>query len=92
MLLAKKIRRFASPGKAYRIYVDPIHSRYAKADEAAEVILRRTIEKEAGLVGTQTIRSLRTVGSKETPGVQLSDLLLGAVMAARHGDVTAAPM
>lgn len=89
MLLAKKIKRFAASGKAYRIRVDPIHSRYAKADEAAEVILRRLIEKEARLDGTATIHSVRTVDSRATPGVQLSDLLLGAVMAARHGDVTA---
>lgn len=88
MLLAKKIERFAAPGKVYRIRVDPIHSHYAKADEAAEVILRRLIEQEAGLTGTDTIHSLRTVDSKETPGVQLCDLLLGAVMAAREGKVT----
>lgn len=90
LLLAKKIQRFASPGKVYRIRVDPMHSRYAKADEAAEVILRRMIEKKARLPGKQTIHSLLTVDSKETPGVQLSDLLLGAVMAARHGVITAA--
>lgn len=91
MLLAKKIRRFARPGKVYRIRVDPIHSSYAKADEAAETILRRMIQKEAGLAGTTTIHSLLTVDSKATPGVQLSDLLLGAVMAARHGVVTSRP-
>jgi hypothetical protein len=90
MLLAKKIKRFAAPGKVYRIRVDPIHSRYAKADEAAEVILRRLIEQEARLSGTDSIHSLLTVDSKDTPGVQLCDLLLGAVMAARDGKVTSA--
>lgn len=34
------------------------------------------------------IHSVRTVDSKETPGVQLSDLLIGAVMAARHKEIT----
>ncbi len=43
MLLANKIRKFAAPGKQYRIRVDPIHSSYQKADEAVEVILRNII-------------------------------------------------
>lgn len=89
--LANKIKRFARPGKHYRIRVDPIHSRYPKADEATEVILRNILEKEPALAKNEVIHSLRTVDSKESPGVQLSDVLLGAVMAARHGDVTAEP-
>ena len=90
MLLAKKIKRFARPGKVYRIRVDPIHSRYAKADEAAETILKNIMANAPGLQSS-TIHSLRTVDSKNTPGIQLSDLLLGAVMAARHRDVTSEP-
>ena len=38
MLLTNKIKRFAAPGKQYRIRVDPLPSSYAKADEAAEII------------------------------------------------------
>jgi hypothetical protein len=91
LLLANKIKRFAAPGKVYRIRVDPIHSRYQKADEAAEVILRNLMEQAPRLSGQRVIHSLRTVESKDSPGVQLGDVLLGAVMAARHGDVTAVP-
>jgi hypothetical protein len=76
-LLANKIKRFAKPGKHYRIRVDPIHSRYEKADETAEIILRNIIESEPALRGQDVIHSLITVDSKDTPGVQLSDLLLG---------------
>src|SRR5690606_29870331 len=86
MLLANKIRRFAAPGKHYLIRVDPIHSSYKKADEAAEVILRNIVEQVPSLKGGHVIDSVRTVDSKQCPGVQLSDLLLGAVLEARHGD------
>lgn len=86
MLLANKIKRFAAPGKHYMIRADPIHSSYSKADEAAEVILRNIVEQVPLLRGGDTIDSVRTVDSKSSPGVQLSDLLLGAVLEARHGD------
>ena len=87
LMLANKIKRFAAPGKKYLVRVDPIHSSYAKADEAAEVILRNIVEQVPSLHGRDVIHSVRTVDSRETPGVQLSDLLLGAVMAARHGEI-----
>jgi Protein of unknown function (DUF3800) len=72
-------------------FEDPIHSSYAKADEAAEVILSNIMEQAPTLKGTGTIDSLLTVDSKETPGVQLADLLVGAVLAVRHGHITAEP-
>lgn len=87
-LLANKIKRFAKPGKHYLIRVDPIHSRYQKADEAAEIILTNIIEQQPKLRNHEVIKSLKTVESTESPGVQLSDLLLGAVMAARHNEVS----
>lgn len=87
LMLANKIKRFAAPGKKYLIRVDPIHSSYAKADEAAEVILKNIVEQVPSLQGQNVIDSVRTVDSRSSPGVQLSDLLLGAVMAARHGKI-----
>lgn len=90
-LLANKIKRFARPGKQYRIRVDPIASRYEKADEAAEKILRSMIKQDSSLANHNIVHSLTTVDSKTSPGIQLSDLLLGAVMAARHKEVTAEP-
>jgi Protein of unknown function (DUF3800) len=90
-LLANKIKRFAAPGKHYRIRVDPIHSRYAKADEAAEIILQNIMENAPSLKGQHVIESVVTVDSKQSPGVQLADLLVGAVMAARRGEATSSP-
>lgn len=87
MLLSNKLARFATPKKEYRIRVDPIASRYSKADEAAEIIIERIVSKKPRLQGV--IHSLREVDSRDTPGVQLSDLLLGAVMAARVGEARA---
>jgi hypothetical protein len=83
MLLRNKLVRFAAPGKKYRIRVDPIASRYRKANEAAEVVLNNQLNQELRLRHEGCIHSLRTVDSKSSPGVQLSDLLLGAVKDAR---------
>lgn len=90
LMLANKIKRFAAPGKKYLIRVDPIHSRYAKADECAEVILKNILEREPHLRQQGVIESLLTVDSRTSAGIQLSDFLLGAVMAARHGVVSSA--
>jgi hypothetical protein len=84
LLLANKILRFATPTKHYLIRVDPIHSSYQKADEATERILHNITEQAPRLRGSQTIHSVRTVDSRDNPGVQLADLLVGAVLAARH--------
>jgi hypothetical protein len=91
LFLANRIRRFARPGKHYMIRVDPIHSSYKKADEAAEVILSNILQQAPSLKGARTIDSLITVDSRQTSGVQLADLLVGAVLAARHGDITSSP-
>ncbi len=92
MFLANKVQRFAAAGKRYRIRVDPIPSRYQKADEAAEVILRNIVQRAKRLPGKDVIHSLRAVtDSKNHPGIQMGDVLLGAVMAARQGDVAAGP-
>ena len=87
MLLARKIKRYAAAGKQYRIRVDPIHSSYKKADEAIETILRRTVVQAVGISAHDIIHSVKTVDSAQTPGIQLADVLLGAVMAARRNQV-----
>ena len=87
MLLAKKIARFAKPGKVYRVRVDPIPSRYSKAEEACETILRNVLALNSRLP-PGTIHSVLPVESKETPGIQLCDILLGAVIACRREDIT----
>lgn len=88
LMLANKIKRFATADKRYLIRVDPIHSRYQKADEALDIILRNIIEQEPSLQKRGVIESVLEVNSKISPGVQLSDFLLGALMAARHNEIT----
>lgn len=88
MLLANKIRRFAAPGKRYIIRVDPMHSSYERAEEACATILGHILERSPSLRGNQTVQSLIPVDSKENPGVQLADLLVGAVLAARQGEIS----
>ncbi len=89
LFLANKLVRFAKPQKFYRIRVDPLPSRYKKADEAAEVILRNLMQQKRNL-RRETIHSLRTVDSRDTPGIQLCDILLGAIVSARRNNATAA--
>lgn len=82
MLLATKIRkalrRFPTREHEFRVYVDPIPSRYGKADEAMEVITNNILNQEFRKVSPVT--SVMTRDSKDTPPIQLCDLLLGAVM------------
>lgn len=86
MLLTNKMRRCARahPGRdvSFRIYVDPIKSRYPKADEAMLVIANNVLARE--LRQLNLVESVVTRDSKETPSIQLCDLLLGAVMEARQ--------
>jgi hypothetical protein len=79
MLIQRKIAFFArgTINKAYHVRVDPLPSRYQKADEAACKIANYMLKQE---IGIQAIQSLLTRSSKLTLGIQLSDLLLGAVL------------
>ncbi|WP_375759993.1 DUF3800 domain-containing protein [Corallococcus exercitus] len=82
MLLTNKIRRCLTknPNRdlTFRIWVDPIASRYKKANEAVEIIANNALQ--------QVFKRLRPVDkvitrdSRDTPSIQLCDLLLGAVM------------
>ena len=82
MLLTNKMRkalkRFPKREHEFRVYVDPIASRYEKADEAVEVISNNVLNKE--FRGRSPVKSVVTRNSKDTPSIQLCDLLLGAVM------------
>lgn len=81
MLIKAKVKFFTAGAKdkAYHVRVDPLPSRYDKADEAAFKIVGATLKKELGLA---PLKTLRTVDSKTAPGVQVADLLLGAALAA----------
>ena len=73
--------------QTFRILVDPIHSRYGKADEAAEVICNNALAKAFGK--KRPIDKVLTRNSRDTESIQVCDFLLGAVMSAWEGDATA---
>jgi hypothetical protein len=70
-------RKYRGRDIGFRVYVDKIHSSYEKADEAVEVITNHILNR---LGNRYPIDSVITRDSKETPTIQLCDLLLGAVM------------
>jgi hypothetical protein len=92
LLLKAKIRDLCSvrggSAKRYHVRVDVLPSRYRKADEAAEVIINRTLAKE---IGHPAIATLFTRDSKSTPGIALADVLLGAVMDDWCGESSSEP-
>jgi hypothetical protein len=79
MLIKKKVEYFSKGyvDKAYHVRVDPLPVRYKKADEAAKKILDSTFKKELGIT---PIKTLITRDSKQSPGIQLADALLGATL------------
>jgi len=91
MLLTNKIQRCLKKRpkrqQTFRIWVDPIASRYAKADEAVEVIANNVLGAVFGNV--RPVDSVITHDSKLTPAIQLADLLIGATMSAYQGKVKA---
>ncbi|HOI37262.1 MAG TPA: DUF3800 domain-containing protein [Bacillota bacterium] len=84
LLIQKKIEWFSNgaPDKSYMVRVDPLPSRYRKADEAAFKIVGATLKKELGI---SPLKSVTTHDSKEAPGIQLADLLLGATLSDWQG-------
>ena len=70
------------------VWADPIASRYTKADEAALVITNRKLKT---MNSPAQVKDLRIHDSKQTPGIQLADVLLGAVVAGWNEEVTAEP-
>jgi hypothetical protein len=81
MLLTNKVRRAlrAHPARqqTFRVWVDPIHSRYAKADEAVEVIGNNVLAATARR--KDSFDGVYSHASRETPSIQVSDLFVGAV-------------
>jgi hypothetical protein len=90
MLLRKKVAFFSAGArdKAYHVRVDKLPSSYAKADEAAFKIVRSTLKNE---LGVPALHSLITRDSKLSLGIQLADVLLGAVLTEVTGEANAAP-
>jgi hypothetical protein len=78
MLIKSKIEFFAEPDikKAYHAWIDPLPSRYKKAAEAAHKIINSSLNQR---LKQTALYSLQERDSKTTPGIQVADLLLGAV-------------
>ena len=87
MLIKSKVKFFSagSRDKEYHVRVDPLPSRYKKADEAALKIVGASLKKELGI---NSLGSLHTVDSKSSVGVQLADVLLGAAISEWQGRET----
>ncbi len=83
-LLINKIRRRLrlEPDReqTFRVWVDPIASRYDKADEVVEIISNNVLAKAFGRSTARPLDRVITKDSKTTSSIQLCDLLLGAVM------------
>ena len=92
LLLTNKIKRclraYPDREQTFRIWVDPIASRYKKADEAVERISNNVLRKVFGEV--RPVDKVITHDSKDTPSIQLCDVLLGAVMETWQRKVTSA--
>lgn len=67
----------------FRVELDPIASRYKKADEAFHVIANNILKIRFGR--SDIISSVVTKDSKASENIQLSDFFLGAVMCAYQG-------
>lgn len=93
MLLTNKIQRCRQQHRnreqTFRIWVDPIASRYKKADEVVEVIANSVLRKVFGR--QRPVDKVITRDSKETDAIQLCDVLLGAVLAAWQGKSSGEP-
>ncbi|WP_333002305.1 DUF3800 domain-containing protein [Vibrio coralliilyticus] len=70
----------------FRIEVDPIASRYDKADEAFHIIANRMLRMHFN--GEEPIKSVVEKDSKKSENIQISDFLLGAVMSAFQGNAS----
>lgn len=89
MLLKNKIAYFArAGGRVYRLRVDPLPWRYPKSGEIVHKVVNAQLKQE---LGEAAIHDVITCESKRTAGIQVADLLLGAVLAAWQDRVEAVP-
>lgn len=76
--ISRSMKKHPDREQTFRIWVDPIASHYEKADEAVEIITNHFINKK--FTGRRPVEAVIERDSKETPSIQLCDLLLGSVM------------
>ena len=82
MLIRNKVALFLGNNRERRFHirVDKLPSSYEKADEAAHKIVNADLKRR---IGCSAIETLLTRDSKTTLGIQVADILLGAVMSER---------
>jgi hypothetical protein len=92
LLLTDKIRRcrriHRNREQTFRVWVDPLPNRYTKAHEVVQNVANAVLRSVFGKV--RPVDGVTVIDSKDTPSVQLCDVLLGAVMAAWQGKTQAA--
>lgn len=80
--IANALRARPDRDQTFRLWVDPIASRYPKAGEVVEIVSNHVLKK---LVGpnraSPIVDGVIEHDSKDTPSIQLCDVLLGAVAA-----------
>lgn len=90
MLLVDKMKRAlrAHPERehTFRIWVDPIASSYAKADEVVGIISNNVLKQVFGKV--RAVDGVSTQDSKEQAAIQMVDVLIGAIVSAWRNEIT----
>lgn len=67
--------------QTFRVWVDPIASRYPKADEVVEKVANSVLRKVPSVSSGPVVDGVIEHDSKDTLSIQLCDLLLGGVAA-----------
>jgi hypothetical protein len=77
--LRTRIERFCgrSSRKQYDVYVDELPYSYHKSAEVIQITANNELNSR---IGRKPIRNLEECNSKEEPGIQICDVLLGAVL------------
>lgn len=75
--------------QTFRVWVDPIASRYPKAAEVVEIVSNHVLVRGPGLKDGPVVDGVIEHDSRDTPTIQLCDVLLGAVAATWQKEKTA---
>ncbi|WP_245155376.1 DUF3800 domain-containing protein [Mannheimia haemolytica] len=88
LLICNKIEQSLYKNRINRfvLSVDDLPFKYNKADEAMHIIANNIIRKKTAVANA--ILALNEVDSRKSSGVQLCDLLLGAILSSYQNDIT----
>jgi hypothetical protein len=80
--IANALRARPDRDQTFRVWVDPIASRYPKADEVVEIVANHVLKRDVRTArGRTMVDGVIGHDSKNTLTIQLCDVLLGAVAA-----------